>query len=208
MGSREVSAKMTKRKKPAPELQKPLDMVSGKRRRGRPGIRASEVFGRAQNYRWILEQVWQRLREPLSQARTEEEIIRAFADNASPYEREFVPALAPLILQVLHDPKFPKREPRPLKRKSKSRKPKPNPRIVFLADSLAGRGWISPRRSRDICARERTKERQKSKHHIIRREYYIECSCGYKGPGRDDACRKCGAEIPPSFGFIAGLGFR
>ena len=27
----------------------------------------------------------------------------------------------------------------------------------------------------------------------------IECSCGYQGPARDNACRKCGAEIPLSF---------
>jgi hypothetical protein len=32
----------------------------------------------------------------------------------------------------------------------------------------------------------------KLKHVIVRREYYIECSCGYKGPALDGACRDCG----------------
>src|SRR5437867_6072956 len=65
--------------------------------------------------------------------------------------------------------------------------------INFLADSLAGTGIVSPRRSRDICAAERAKE--KRTHRIIRFEFYVECSCGYKGPSENHACRKCGATI-------------
>jgi hypothetical protein len=173
---------MPKRTKQALKPKNPLDTVSGKRGRGRPGVRASEIVGRATNYRWILEQLWKRLAGPLLKAQTEEEIIRAFRENASPYEQEFVPVLAPLILRVLNEPKFPKREPKPRKRK-----PKLNPRIVFLADSLAGRGWVSPRRSRDICER----ERKKKVHQIIREEYFIECTCGYKGPAFHGKCPKC-----------------
>ncbi len=45
--------------------------------------------------------------------------------------------------------------------------------INFLADSLAGRGLVSPRRSRDICAQERATE--KRRHRIIRQEFYVEC---------------------------------
>ncbi len=52
-----------------------------------------------------------------------------------------------------------------------------------------------PCTSRDICARERASERKKSPYKIVRHEYYVECSCGYKGPAHDNACRKCGAEI-------------
>lgn len=74
--------------------------------------------------------------------------------------------------QGLHDPRFPKRQ---------------QARINFLADSLAGLGRVTPRSSRDICARERAKERAKSRHKIIRYEFYVECSCGYKGPARDNA---------------------
>lgn len=167
---------------------------------------ASEVFGRSEHYRWILEQVWERLRQPLLQAQTEEEVVKAFAENANPYSQQFVPALAPLILRALRDPKFPKREPKLRKGTRKPRKRKPNQRIIFLADSLAGVGVVSPSRSRDICAAERAKRRATSKHRILRHEFYVECSCGYKGPACDNACRKCGAEIPPSFGGLLAAG--
>jgi hypothetical protein len=66
-------------------------------------------------------------------------------------------------------------------------------RINFLADSLAALGVVVPRRSRDICAAERAKA--KREHHVIRYEFYVECSCGYKGPSKDHACRRCGAKI-------------
>jgi site-specific DNA-cytosine methylase len=198
---------MPKRKKSLNRPAKRLDTVLGRRGRGRPPkMLATEVFGRARNYEWILELLWEPLREPLLHAQTEEEIIKAFTENAGSYAREFVPALAPLILQVLRDRRFPKRDPKPRKGRLKPRKLKPNPRIVFLADSLAGRGSISPRRSRDVCARERAKERTKSKHRILRWEYYIECSCGYRGPARSNACRKCGAQIPPSLGPLLSPG--
>jgi len=66
--------------------------------------------------------------------------------------------------------------------------------IHFLADSVAGQGFVTPRRSREICAEERAKK----KYFIVRREYYIECSCGYKGPALDGACRDCGTwELSP-----------
>jgi hypothetical protein len=68
--------------------------------------------------------------------------------------------------------------------------------INFLADSIAALGKVTPRRSRDICMLERMKA--KRAHHIVRYEYYVECSCGYEGPAKDRACRKCGATIPPS----------
>jgi hypothetical protein len=156
---------------------------------------ASELLGRAENFRWSLEPVWERLRGPLLQAQTEEEVVKAFEENAGPHARKFVPALAPFILRVLRDPRFPKREPKLPKRKTKSGAMRRNPRIVFLADSLAGMGEVSPRRSRDIVAQERARIRARTKHRILRYEYYIECSCGYKGPARDNACRKCGAQI-------------
>lgn len=176
---------MPKRKKASQEPQKTLDVFSEKRRRGRPWkVRHSEVVGRAQNYRGIFAEVWSRLRGPLLAAKNQEEVIQAFQDQAQSYAREFVPRIAADILRVIHEPKFPKR---------------PNPQIGFLADSLAGRPNVEPRTSRDICGKARAKERAKSPHKIIRKEFYIECSCGYKGPARNDACRKCGAEIPLSF---------
>jgi hypothetical protein len=181
---------MTKRKNTAPKPEKPLDTLSQKRSRGRPRrVIPSETSGRAQNYRGILNQVWDRLWPLLEQAQTEEDVIRAFDERASMYAREFMPALAGLVLEVLRSRRFPERR---------------EPQINFLADSLAGRGWVRPRRARDICTRERAKEHPKSTHKIIRKEFYIECGCGYKGPAHDNACRKCHAEIPLSLNMLWG----
>ncbi len=157
------------------EMQK----SGSERGRGRPPkIRASEVHGRAENFRGILDQVWDRLWPLLSNAQSEAEVTKAFQDGARPYDQNFAPGLSALTLQVLRKSTLPKR------RKSLQR---------FLADSLAGVGVVTPRRSRDICAQEREKE--KRAHHILRYEYYVECSCGYKGHSRNHACPKCGAEI-------------
>jgi len=181
---------MPKHKNIAPKPGKLLDTFSKKRPRGRPRrVIPSETGGRAHNYRWILNQVWDRLWPVLEQAQTEEDVIRAFDERASTYSREFMPALAGLVLEVVRERRFPERR---------------EPQINFLADSLAGRGWVRPRRSRDICAEERAKEHPKSPHKIIRKEFYVECECGYKGPAHDNACRKCHAEIPLSLNMLWG----
>ena len=175
---------MAKRQKPVPKAKKTLDAFRQKRGRGRPyHVLHSEVIGRAGNYRDIFRRIWSGLRGPLIAANQPGEVIEAFEKHAQGYAREFIPRLAEDILKVIHDPKFPKR---------------PSPQINFLADSIAGRPNVEPRTSRDICLKERTKERAKSPHKIIRKEFYVECSCGYKGPALNDACRKCGAEIPIS----------
>jgi hypothetical protein len=126
----------------------------------------------------------------LLQAQTDVEAVRAFEGTA--YQGEFE-RLASLILRVLREPDFPKRDHQA--------------QVNFLSDSLAARGALTPRTSRDICARGRAEERAKSPHKIIRCEYYVECECGYKGPARDNACRKCGAEISFHPGMISGLDF-
>lgn len=173
---------MGKRKKPLLGQELPLDSILEKRGRGRPCfVRHSEVYGRAENYRQTFGFVWSSLREPLLAANTVQEVIAAFEEHANAYASQFVPRLAEDILNVVHEPKFPKR---------------PDPQIKFLADSLAGRPNVEPRTSRDICAKAQAKENAKSVHKILHREFYVECSCGYKGPARNDACRKCGAEIP------------
>ena len=168
--------------------KKCLDTISEKRGRGRHGVGTSEIAGRAYRYRLLFRQNWKRVGEPLLRATSEEEVIEAFGKGTS-YQREFKP-VAPLILEVLRDPDFPKRNR--------------EAQINFLADSLAAFGEVSPRRSRDICAKARTQE--KHAHHIIRHEYYVECSCGYKGPALDNACRECGAEIPLSFQGLFSYG--
>ena len=173
-------AKYTKPSKGTSETEKKeLDGPSQKRGRGRAAtVPPAEIVGRADNYRFILNQVWERLWARLSEARTEEEVSTAFREGANPYASDFVPGLSKLALATLHERTFPKR------RKS---------RINFLADSLAGIGVVTARRSRDICAKERA--RQKGAHHILRFEFYIECSCRYKGQSINKACPKCGARI-------------
>ena len=179
-GEDDFSAKMTQHKKSVPKAKKTVDAFREKRRRGRPyHVRHSEVVGRAENYRGILGYVWSDLCGPLVAANSIEHVIEAFEKYAD-YAREFVPRLAEDILKVIHEPKFPKRQ---------------DPQINFLADSLAGRPNVEPRTSRDICTKHRAAERDKSPHKIIRKEFYVECSCGYKGPALNDACRKCGAKI-------------
>ncbi len=160
--------------------------IGSERGRGRPPkIRSSEVYGRAEHWRGVLAQVWDRLWPLLSNARSEGEVTNAFQDGASPYDSYFVPGLAALTLQVLRESTLPKRA-QPLQR--------------FLADSLAGVGVVTPRRSRDICAQERAK--RASVNRILRYEFYVECSCGYCGRSKNHACPKCGAEIlfPVSIG--------
>jgi hypothetical protein len=178
---------MARHKKPPKEAsqteKKALDRFSQKRGRGRPStVRPTEIVGRADNNRWILDQVWERLWPLLSIANSEDEVSKAFQDGAGPYAAQFVPAFSALILEVLREKTFPRRR---------------KPQINFLADSLAALGLVRPRRSRDICAAERA--RAKRQHHILRYEYYVECSCGYKGPSKDHACRKCGAKINQIF---------
>ena len=97
-----------------------------------------------------------------------------------------------LILTILREKTFPMRM---------------SAQLDYLADSIAGRSIVSPRRSRDICGKARAEERRSSRYRIIRYEYYIECTCGYKVPARDSACRKCGTPIPLFKELLWGTGF-
>ncbi len=175
-----TSAKIGKKKHPRKTAQFPLDRVSEKRRRGRPPkIPPSWVRGRADNYRWIFAQIWNHVWPGLSKAETRQDVVNSFSGaEVGAYSLEFV-TLADLILQVVKDPKFPKR--------------RREAQINFLADSIAGYGMFTPRSSRDICDRERA--RIKQVHRILSYEFYIECSCGYKGHSRNRACPMCEAEI-------------
>lgn len=112
-------------------------------------------------------------------AKTADEISQAL-ESAPIYARNEFKPLIPYVLKVLQERTFPK---------------KLKTQFDFLADSLAAYGRVSPRRSRDICGEERAKARNKSPYKVIRKEFYVECSCGYKGPALDDACRKCRASI-------------
>jgi hypothetical protein len=190
-------AKRPKPKKARKATNFPLDGGLAKTGRGRPGVAQSEVVGRAENYRRMF---WtERLRgrkgnkewvrdKPyawavaLVAAKTSDHAMRALDSAPIHIQSQFKPLVA-LILGVLKERDFPKRQ---------------DNQFDFLAESLAARGDVSPRRSRDICAQARANERAKSPHRILRKEFYIECSCGYKGPALNDACRKCGAQMPIS----------
>jgi hypothetical protein len=158
-----------------------LDMNSEKRGRGRPRkCRYPEILGRAANYRGTFTNIWIKLSAPLLVARSEEEVTEVFKTQATPYAEEFVPRLAGDILNVIRERRFPKRA---------------RAQIKFLANSLAGRPNVEARTSRDICAMGLAEEKARSPHKILRKEFYVECSCGFKGPALNNACRKCGAQI-------------
>jgi hypothetical protein len=169
---------MNKGRNGSKSTKKALDRVSQKSVRGpKWTVVPLAVWGRAKNYRGIFAHVWHELWPLLVERKSEQDVVKAF-QSAIPGGTEF-PQQAALIFRVLQDRHFPKRE---------------QSRIDFLADSIAGQGIVTPRRSRDICDQERKKE--KHAHHILRCEFYVECSCGYRGPSRDKACKRCHAKIP------------
>jgi hypothetical protein len=172
---------MPKRPNPLKAQKKTFDTTPGKRGRGRPReCRYAEILGRAANYRGIFTNIWLKLSGPLLVARSEGEVTQVFKTQAIPYVEEFVPRLAGDILNVIRERKFPKRA---------------RAQIKFLANSLAGRPNVEARTSRDICAMGLAEEKARSPHKILRKEFYVECSCGFKGPALNNACRKCGAQI-------------
>jgi len=173
---------MPKRKKVRKETEIPLDTILRKKGRGRPGVIRSEIVGRADNYRGIFSTIWNTVGKRLLEAESEENVVKAF-ESEPHYKSEFT-SIAALILKVVREKEFPKTQ---------------EAQINFLADSLAGRGWISPRRSRDICEA----ERKKPKNYIIRQDFYIECTCGYEGPAYRKACPKCGAVSLDLPGFLS-----
>lgn len=182
------SAKTRKARNGKKKTNFELDRFSEKRERGRPRkIQPSWVRGRADNYRLILAQIWDRVGSRLIKAQTRDDVLASFQETElGGYALEFV-RMADSMLQIVREPDFPKKQR--------------EAQIGFLADSLGGDGAVTPRSSRDICARERT--RIQTAHKVIRYEVWIECSCGYKGRSRNLACPKCEAEVPLSWN--AGL---
>jgi hypothetical protein len=146
---------------------------AAKRRRGRPGVDRSQVLQTADQLSVILPGFWPRLVQPLLAAQSPGDVTRVF-EALGLVSTSFVPHWSELILKIIHDRRFPR-----VRAKAQ---------IAFLADSLGAQGVVTPRRSREICAEERTKE----SHFIVRRDYYIECTCGYEGPALKGACPDCG----------------
>lgn len=108
-------------------------------------------------------------------AKTEKEAASAFERVPPPY-RERLNLWLVSTLEWALERKFPKMN---LERKMR-----------HLADSVAAEGFLSPRRCRDVCLEER--KRQEKLGMIVRREFYIECTCGYRGPAKGGGCRQCG----------------
>jgi hypothetical protein len=175
-----MSAQAKKQEPRQKKSQTPIDTFREKRGRGRmPKLPLSEVQTRGYHYGQMLTSIWDHIEKPLLAAKSIEDVKAAFGgEGYSQEQQQFVP-LAPLILQVLREKRFPK------KRKA---------RIKFLAESIAGLGRMSARRSRDVCSLERTQTRRT--HQIVSYSFRIECSCGYKGFSKNLACAKCGALIP------------
>lgn len=145
-----------------------------KRPRGRKRkIAAHFVLGSADVFRAQLTVAWPTMRDQILAAQTAVEvweIVKSGRGIISNVDFEF----SERIFEILNDPRFPQ-----VRMKSQ---------IQFLADSLAGCGFVKARRAREICAEERAKVR----HTIVRREFYIECTCGYSGPALNGACKECG----------------
>ena len=139
------------------------DGPTKRRRRGRPvNIESSVVVGSADTYRLWFEALWSKLGSRLLAARSSKEITKAIRENAPDVSTSLAPH-SELILQILRDPKFPAV-------RSASQ-------IHFLADSLGGQGFVGPRRSREICAEERSRVR----HVIVRRNTTLSARAATKG---------------------------
>lgn len=183
-----TSAKVGKDKQAETNADFSLDRALEKQQKGRPRKCPPDwVRGTADNYRYVFGLLWSHIWPGLSKAQTQQEVIQVISrKEVSSYALDLIPK-ADLMLQVVRDPKFPKR--------------KREAQINFMADSLGGYGLVAPRSSRDICAKERA--RIKRIHHIIRYEFYVECSCGYKGISRNHACARCEAKIPLSYDLLS-----
>jgi hypothetical protein len=165
----EMDGKIKKRK----IKKKRSHPAAGKRRRGRPGVDRSQVLQTADQLSVMLPGFWPRLVQPLLAAQSPGDVTRAF-EAVGLVSTSFVPHWSELILKIIQDRRFPR-----VRAKAQ---------IAFLTDSLGAQGAVTPRRSREICAEERTKE----SHFIVRRDYYIECTCGYEGAALKGSCPDCG----------------
>ena len=144
-------------------------------------VAPNSVVGTANNYLTAFSLEWNRIGDQILTAKSPEEVLRALDTSSGQIQIPFDKSrFAALIFEIKNEPTFPK-----VRMKSQ---------IRFLSDSLGANGVLTPRRSRDVCAEERAKA--KVTHHILRYEYFVECSCGYKGNSQNHACAECGAPIP------------
>jgi hypothetical protein len=172
--SRGISAKLGSGQKTANRALTASEETRGRKRRIHP-----EYVVRAANYLFKLlefckDQIdWGKL----ELAKTEEEAATAIERVPPPYRERLNFWLAAIPEWALEG-KFPKTN---LERKMR-----------HLADSVAAEGFLTPRRCRDVCLEERKRQAQLGM--ILRREFYIECTCSYRGPAKRDGCPQCGTK--------------
>ena len=172
--SRGISAKLGSGQKTANRALTAFKETRGRKRR----IHAENVVRAANDLFRILEFCKDQIDwDKLEIAKTEEEAATAFERVPSPYRERLNLWLAAIPEWALEG-KFPKTN---LDRKMR-----------HLADSVAAEGFLTPRRCRDVCLEERKRQAQLGM--ILRREFYIECSCGYQGPAKGGGCRQCGTK--------------
>jgi hypothetical protein len=170
--SRGISAKLGSGQKTANRALTASEETRGRKRRIHP-----ENVVRAANFLFKLlefckDQIdWGKLET----AKTKEEAASAFERIPSPYKERLNLWLTAIPEWALEG-KFPKTN---LERKMR-----------HLADSVAAEGFLTPRRCRDVCLEERKRQAQLGM--IFRREFYIECTCSYRGPAKGGGCPQCG----------------
>jgi hypothetical protein len=175
----ESSAQLSMAKKKA---KTPLTAFKNSRGR-KPILLPEEVLEHAEFMLKVVaslkdEIVWDKLQAARTEAEAESAIIRV-----PPFYREILKDRFAAILTWVREGKFPRKN---LKRK-----------MHHFADSIAGDVFMSPRRSRDICSEER--KRVQNATMLLCREFYIECTCGYRGPAKQRGCRRCGTQkLSPS----------
>ena len=170
----EISAKlgMPKKKRKSP-------LTAFREKRGRKRMLPPETV--VENAEYVLAVVtsskdrieW----DKLETARTEAEAEFAIA-RVPPFYRVVLGQRLAAILNWVREGKFPKNN---LEKKMR-----------HLADSIAGDVLLSPRRSRDVCYEYRKRPARERVGMLLRREFYVECTCGYRGQSDRGACARCG----------------
>jgi hypothetical protein len=172
--SRGISAKLGSGQETANRALTASEETRGRKRR----IHAENVVRAANDLLNILETCRDQIDwSMLEIAKTEEAAALAFERVAPPYRERLNLWLAAIPEWALEG-KFPKKN---FERKMR-----------HLADSIAAEGFLTPRRCRDVCLEERKRQAQLGM--ILRREFYIECSCGYQGPAKGGGCLQCGTK--------------
>jgi hypothetical protein len=103
---------MAEGEKPSMAQKKKSEESKKSRGRGRPpNIARSILLGQADHYRLALPQFWPKLGPRLLAAQSPEEIVQAIREDAPGITGSLDP-FTELILNIVHDPKFPRTRPK------------------------------------------------------------------------------------------------